>query len=301
MRRPLKAKQIDAFRVVMQLGSMGQAADALCISQPAVSKLIAHLEVDAELQLFDRVRGRLVPTVEGLRLYEEIERIYANSYQVDEAVDKIHREISGHIVIAGTPALDYFLQQVALRLRKDHPQAYISMQSYPLRTVIDQLRSRHADVGVVTGMPDDPLFSAETLMARPLVCLLPKKHPLSRKRTISVEDLRDEPFIGSTPNGRTARIVQALFQAHRVSLNRVMDVMTIDALCEFVAAGCGVSLLHPLIAAKYRDKLAIRAFTPSSELDFLICHLRDARKTQLLLDFIKHAKYFAMELGVEAN
>jgi DNA-binding transcriptional LysR family regulator len=296
MRRPLKAKQIDAFRVVMQLGSMGRAADALFISQPAVSKLIAHLESDADLKLFDRVHGRLVPTTHGLRLYEEVERIYANAYQVDEAVEKIHREINGHIVIAGTPALDHFLQQVALKLKQDYPQAYISMRSFAVRTVIDQLRSRQVDIGVVTGMPDDPLFSVEPLMPRPLVCLLPMKHPLSRKRTINIEDLREVPFIASTPSGRTARVVQALFQAQRVRLNVVMDVMTTDAVCEFIAADCGVSLLHPLIATKYRDKVAIRPFTPNTEVDFLICQLKETRKTELLSDFVRHARALASQL-----
>lgn len=296
MRRPLKSKQIEAFRVVMQLGSMGRAADALCISQPAVSKLIAHLETDADLKLFDRVRGRLVPTGHGLRLYEEIERIYANAYQLDEAVDKIHREISGHIVIAGTPAIDHFLQHVALRLRGERPKAYISMRSYALQTVIDQLRTRQVDIGIVTGMPDDSIFVVESLMARPLVCLLPMKHPLARKRGISIEDLDNVPFISTTPNGRTARVVQALFQAHRVRLNVVMDVMTTDALGEFVAANCGVSLLHPLLATKYREKVAIRPFTPSTELDFLICQLKDARKTELLREFVRHAHAIAQEL-----
>ena len=70
MRRPLNLRQIEAFKAVVENGTVSRAAEVLRISQPGVSKMIAHLEENTELTLFDRPKGRLVVTQRGMRLYE---------------------------------------------------------------------------------------------------------------------------------------------------------------------------------------------------------------------------------------
>jgi DNA-binding transcriptional LysR family regulator len=69
--RQLNLRQVEAFKAVIEYGTVSRAAEMMNVSQPAMSKLIAHLEEDTGLRLFDRVKGRLVPTRRGMRLYEE--------------------------------------------------------------------------------------------------------------------------------------------------------------------------------------------------------------------------------------
>ncbi|MUZ65377.1 LysR substrate-binding domain-containing protein [Agrobacterium vitis] len=296
MRRPIKLRQLEAFRAVMDAGTVSRAADTLFISQPAVSKLIAHLEEDTNLQLFDRGQGRLVPTPQGIRLYEELERIYTSVHQVEKAVETIHREQHGHLIVGGSPAMEDFIRQVLLRLIDQHPDAYISMRTQTSRLVTEWLRNRQIDVGIVTGGPEDPSFKASPLLARPLVCLLAKDHPLASKSVIKIEDLDGVPFISSTPNGRTARETKFLFNAYKLRHNIVMDLTTISAVCDFVAAGLGVSLLHPLLIAPYREKLAVRPFEPTTQIDFLICYPLDQKRTSLVSVFVAQAEAVAREL-----
>jgi DNA-binding transcriptional LysR family regulator len=71
VRRRLNLRQIEAFKAVIEHGTVSAAAAMLHVSQPAMSKLIAHLETDAALRLFDRAKGRLTPTEQGMRLYAE--------------------------------------------------------------------------------------------------------------------------------------------------------------------------------------------------------------------------------------
>lgn len=296
MRRPIKLRQVEAFRAVMDAGTVSRAADSLFISQPAVSKLIAHFEEDTNLELFDRTQGRLVPTAQGLRLYEELEKIYSSIHQVEQAVETIHREQHGHIIVGGSPAMEDFIRRVLLRLIALHPEAYISMRSQTSRLVTEWLRNRQIDVGIVTAGPEDPSFKTSPLLARPLVCLLPKEHPLASKSVLKIKDLDGVPFISSTPNGRTARETKSLFNMHGVRHNVVMDLTTISAVCEFVAAGVGVSLLHPMLLAPYRDKLAIRPFEPTTQIDFLICHSLEFKRTSLVSVFVEQAEVVALEL-----
>ena len=77
MVRQLNLRQVEAFKAVIEYGTVSRAAEMMNVSQPATSKLIAHLEEDTGLRLFDRVKGRLVPTRHGMRLFEEIDRIFA--------------------------------------------------------------------------------------------------------------------------------------------------------------------------------------------------------------------------------
>lgn len=105
MPRPLNLRQIEAFKAVMELGTISRAAETLNISQPAMSKLVAHLEADTGLRLFDRVKGRLAPTEHATRLHEEVGRIFSGVRQVESAIDALRRETQRRLMIGAMPAL----------------------------------------------------------------------------------------------------------------------------------------------------------------------------------------------------
>ena len=88
----LNLRQIEAFKTVVERGTVGLAAKDLEISQPAVSKLISRFEKATELTLFNRERGRMVLTHSGRRLYKEVEIIFSKLQQLESAVEDIKRE-----------------------------------------------------------------------------------------------------------------------------------------------------------------------------------------------------------------
>src|ERR1700720_690729 len=103
MPRHINLRQVEAFKAVIENGTISRAAEILHVSQPAMSKLIAHFEFDTGLKIFDRHKGRLAPTENGMRLYNEIDRIFAGIRQVENAVDVIRREEQGRISIGVLP------------------------------------------------------------------------------------------------------------------------------------------------------------------------------------------------------
>ena len=103
MARAINLRQVEMLKAVVEHGTVSRAAVVLGISQPAASKLLMQLERDGGLKLFDRARGRLAPTAQGMRLYEEIDRIFAGVRQVETAIAVIRREDTGEngqIVVA---------------------------------------------------------------------------------------------------------------------------------------------------------------------------------------------------------
>src|SRR5690606_38543788 len=138
------------------------AAELLNISQPAASKLLTHLEEDVGLELFDRRRGRLVATERGMRLYEEIDRIFTGVNQINRAIESIRREEHERLLVGVMPGLaGPFIGRTVVGFLKRHPKAYISISARSSQFIADWLMARQLDVGLITMEIDHGHFEAE--------------------------------------------------------------------------------------------------------------------------------------------
>src|SRR6187399_2597210 len=143
MPRHLNLRQIEAFKAVIERGSISSAADMVHISQPAMSKLIAHFEADTGLKLFDRLKGRLAPTECGMRLYKEIERIFTGVRQVENAAEAIRREERTQLVAGILPALSgSFIQRATTGFRNERRNVFCSVQSLSSQWIVEWLVTR---------------------------------------------------------------------------------------------------------------------------------------------------------------
>jgi DNA-binding transcriptional LysR family regulator len=298
MVRRLNLRQVEAFKAVIEQGTVSRAAELLHVSQPAMSKLIAHLEEDTGLRLFERLKGRLAPTQRGMRLYEEIDRIFAGIQQVENAVDAIRRDEQGRLLIGVMPALSgAFIQQATSAFLASQPDVFCSIQSRSSQWIADGLVTRKLDVGLVIAPIDNPYIVAEPMMGHPVVCILPLGHKLADKAVIGPKDLDGAPFISFQPESHTNQRITSVLMAHDAVPKTVMVVNVAPTLCEFVAAGAGVSLVHPLIVSGMREKLAIRRFEPEIQLDFQLCRISESRNARLVGAFLDGARRTAAEIS----
>lgn len=290
MPRHLNLRQIEAFKAVMEHGTVSRGAEMLNITQPAMSKLIAHLEFDTGLKLFDRLKGRLAPTDHALRLYEETARIFAGVRQVENAVEAIRREEQGRLAIGVTPALaGSFIQRAISGFLGKHPKVFCSVQSLGSQWIVDWLVRGKLDIGLVSASINNPYFMFESLMEQPLVCVMPLRHPLADKRRIRPRDLDQQPLVTFNPESYARRRIEKVLEDHDSRPNIVLIANVENTICEFVSAGLGISLVHPLMVAGLEDRLAVRPFEPEIMFNFQICRSIDTRNAQL-------AKAFAEEL-----
>ena len=291
MRRHLSLRQVEAFKAVIEHGSVSRAAAALHVSQPAVSKMIANLEEDAGLVLFDRLKGRLAPTQRGMRLYDEVDRIFSGVQQVENAVDAIRRQDQGRIAIGVMPALSgSFVQQVTMAFLQKHEQAFCVVESRSSQRITEWLVTRKLDVGLVSSNVDNPYLVTESLMEHPMVCVMPAGHPLAARRVIRPRDLHRVDFVSFDTEGFTAGRITAVLAEHRASPNVTLVANVAPTVCACVAAGHGVSLVHPLMADGYGGRLVIRRFEPGIPQDFQLSRSRDSRNAKLIEDYVQAAR-----------
>jgi DNA-binding transcriptional LysR family regulator len=294
MARQINLRQIEAFKAVIETGTISRAADIMHISQPGMSKIIAHLEADTQLQLFDRSKGRLAPTEQGMRLYHEIEQIFAGVRQVENAVEIIRREEQGQLVIGVMPALSGdFIQRATINFLAARPHVFCSIQSLASQWIVDRIAARKLDIGLIDAGLDHPYLVTEPLMGHPLVCIMPIGHPLAKKRVIAPSDLEGVPFLIPNPDTSFGFEIQRTLDAHGVKPKCVVVANALQTMCGFVAGGLGVSLVHPLVVSGMEHRITVRRFEPEISHHFVMCRSTDNLNAKLVDEFADEVRAVA--------
>lgn len=289
MARALNLRQIEAFKAIIEAGTVSRAADLLRISQPAASKLLAHLEAETGLRLFDRTQGRLTATDAGRRLYAEVDRIFAGVHQIERAVASIRRETEQRLVVGLMPGMSGgFIRRVISAVLADRPGVHVSMITRNSQILMDWVATRQLDIGLIGIRSDDPLLNCEAVLSHPMMCILPPDHRLARQSSITTADLADEPFIGFDESSQTHRCVAGAFAQAGFTPHIVLDATTAAVVNEFVAAGMGVTVMHPLLAEPVRARVVARPFLPETRYEFVICRGQTSRRSPLIDAFVDH-------------
>lgn len=299
MPRHLNLRQIEAFQAVIENGTLSGAAALLHVSQPAMSKLIAHLESDTGLRLFDRVKGRLCPTENALRLHDEVGRIFAGMRQVESAVDAIRRERHRRLAVGVMPALsNSFIQRATTSFLRSHENVFCLVNSLPSHWIVEWLVSRKLDIGLVGGFVQNPYIALEPLMEHPLICIMPPTHPLTAKASITPPDLNQIPFVAFHRDySDIGRRVEDMFETYGIKAKTVLVSNVAPTVCEFVASGLGVSLVHPLMATGLEGRLTARRFEPAILDSFQLCYNTKTRNPQLVESFADAVRAMASQIS----
>ncbi len=287
MRNP-SLRQLEALMAVVEAGTVSRAAEILRISQPAASKLVQDLEADTGLQLFERESGRLVPTGRGMRLYEEVERIFGGVHQLARAVEAIRREEHGHLMVGTLPALSGpFMGRVLTGFRTRHPDVFVSLESRSSQYLAEAVMLRRIDVALVISGLEHSSLVVDTLKSPPAVFVMPKGHRLSEKTVVTPEDLRDEPFVGFGTSGITRRKVDVAFEEYGLRPKVVIEATTAPNVAEFVAAGLGVTVADPLSMEFVSGRVEMRPFLPTVVIENQIRRPARARNSVLVDAFVE--------------
>ncbi|RVT93493.1 LysR substrate-binding domain-containing protein [Sphingomonas crocodyli] len=298
MPRNVDLRQIEAFKAVVESGTVSRAALVLGMSQPQISKQIANMEMDTGLKLFDRFKGRLAPTANGLRLYEEVGRIFAGVLQVENAVEAIRREKQGRIAVGVMPALSGpFIERVTRTFLGSRQGVFCAVEQLTSDWIVERIVSRRFDVGLVNCKADSRYVTSEPLMTHPLVAIASPDHPFAAKDVIEPEDLHDTPFIAFDPMADIGTRVADMLERYRVEPRTVLATNVAPTVCELVASGLGVSLVHPLSLSGFEDRLIARRFEPEVPYWFQLCRLADSRNADLVTAFMEDTRAVAARIS----
>ncbi|MDE2134927.1 MAG: LysR family transcriptional regulator [Alphaproteobacteria bacterium] len=295
----LNLRALKSFHEIIQAGSATAAAERLGLSQPGVSRIIAKLEHDVGFKLFYREKGRLVPTAEGLLVFEEVSLAFSNIERINSLVRDIKNHDTGQLKIVASPSFSEGpLSDVVVNFLKAYPKVRLNIDSRNTETAKLLVVTRAADCGFAKLPFDRPDISAEKIVSCDTICALPRKHPLASQPFLTPILLKEEPLI-LLGRGRWSRTqVEDAFKKAKVYPTVKIETHTVGAACAFAAKGLGIAIVNELMARSFLGKdLVLRPFRPAILHEFVFITSALTPKSRLAQAFLDETKrYFAQQV-----
>lgn len=259
----MNPRQVEAFRAVMICGTTSSAAQLMRTSQPAVSRLIAQLEVVLRLPLFVRERARLHPTPEAKALFLEVSRLYAGLDRLSERAAALRGGQGVVLNVAAHPAMGYGpMPRLIARLRQEFPALTVSLDIVSSPEVRERVIGGRCDVGFAAEEIDTHGLSAVIVQSCRAKLAVPVEHRLADRVCVSAKDLAGEPFIALSAADVARRALTALLSKSGDELRVVVETAYSLNVATFVAEGAGIGLVNPLSLESYRsDRIALLDLT----------------------------------------
>ncbi len=263
MSRPLNFRQIEAFHAVMLAGTTTGAAQMLRTTQPSVSRLLAQVQQASGLKLFDMERGRLRPTREAKDLFDTVQRHFVGLERIEDRVAAMRRSGSGVLRLACTPALGLGVLPGAIEtFAQRYPDVHINMQTVGSQYLREGLLHGTYDVVVTTAPMDGAQLQMQGLHESAAVCVLRPDHPLAAQSSVGIMDLDARRLLVLNADDDVYLQLRGAMQEHQVQPASEIETTYSSTICALAAAGSGLGVVNPYIAAVFADRLAIRPFTP---------------------------------------
>ncbi|MDX7999192.1 LysR family transcriptional regulator [Xenorhabdus sp. Reich] len=287
-------RHIEIFHAVMTTKNLTDAATLLKTSQPTVSRELARLEQLLKFKLFDRIKGRLFPTAQGLRLFEEVQRSYYGLERIINAADSIRQFDHAQLSIACLPMFSQSLLPKACNsFIQSYPEAKLTIIPQESPLLEEWLSAQRHDLGLTEHLQTPAGTEQETLMTLNEVCVLPASHPLCQKPQLTPEDFSGEKFISLSITDSYRQLIDTIFAEHHINRNMVIETHSAASICAMITEGIGLSIVNPLTALDYSENNANICLRPFSiDIPFTVSLIKPIHRpsSEPVETFITHLK-----------
>jgi len=192
-------RRLRYFAAVAEELHFTRAAERLHIAQPPLSAQIRALEEELGTALFVRDRRGVALTQAGRALQAHAQALLERAEEAANAARRAGAGMTGRLALAYTASAMFTerLPAAIRRFRSAHPDIELSLHEMPSVDQLEALHARSLDVGILRrpDMRTPPGVAVEPWYSTPLIAAVPEEHPLARRRTLAIADLRAEPFV----------------------------------------------------------------------------------------------------------
>lgn len=286
----MRLRHIEVFHAVYSCGSVTAAAEILNVSQPSVSKVLAHAEQQLGYALFDRSRGKLVPTPEADRLFAHVSAVNASVERLRQVAGNLALAEDGRIRIAATPAFGLDVLPAAIAsFRKQRGEVLFSVETQHYEAICAALQESRIDIGLVFDPDEVPGISREVLATGSFYVLTPPGPDFGAGPTLAIKDLEGFPFISLDRRGPLGQLLSRHVESSGVTLNPVIHAETYQVARSLVAHGAGVTITDELTArTSFHDGVRTWPLAPKLEYDMAVLHLDATPMSLVCRDFVEH-------------
>jgi LysR family transcriptional regulator, low CO2-responsive transcriptional regulator len=253
--------QLRVFEAVARTGSFSRAAEALSVTQPAVTLQIRQLERDRGVQLFERIRRRPRLTEAGLVLQDYARRIFALVDEAGRRLEGARGLTSGRLRLVTGPTGSAYAADLVAAFHRRYPGVHVALSVDTSERIVHRVLTFGDDLGLVGEEQQHPALARQPFCGDPLVVIVGRAHPWARRRTVSVRELVDVPLITREAISTTRRFLEARLGSATRRLRVAMELGSNDAIKRAVELGAGVGIVsHEMVRTEARAG-ALRALT----------------------------------------
>lgn len=279
----MNPRQLTVFATMMHTRSVSETARVLNVSQPAITKSLRLAEQAVGFVLFRRTVGRLFPSPEAESLLPEVQRVLGELTRVSNLIVQLRDGMAGRVTVASSASLSRaFLSPAIAYFRRSRPNISVEVMILPALQVAEQVSQNQADFGLLHDLADSVHVDSEVLCHAEAVCVLLRKHPLARRKTIAARDLHSASLISFPAESATGtRLRQALAEA---KIRRDIDIVVNQAqqAIELVVSGSGIAVIDPfLLLGLNTPTLSVVPFRPIIPYRLRIVRARQRPKSRV--------------------
>lgn len=238
--------KVNTLLTLVGAGSYTKAAAMLSLTQPAVSHQMRLLEEEYGVRLFHSGRKALKLTPEGEILVKYAQRLVALDAKARHAIDDARRNIRRFTVGITTTLGEYLVSQIFSSYCSEHPEVSINIVTDTLSQIYEMLSLGQVDLAIVEGVLARDKYVSVLLDTDHLCLVVGPEHPLARRRSVALPELKKERFILRSANAGTRVLFESHLHRHGEDIsafNIIIETDNITTIKELVSSGLGVTIM----------------------------------------------------------
>ncbi|MGN7414390.1 selenium metabolism-associated LysR family transcriptional regulator [Paenibacillus sp. SAF-068] len=241
--------QLHIFYTVAEKGSFSAAAQALHMTQPAVTMQIQSLEDYFGTKLLHRSTKKIELSEAGRTLLPHAKRSVELVRQTDEAMSAFTQMLQGRLQLGASLTIgEYVLPRMLGPFALQYPDISIVMKVMNTTQIMDDILKHQLNFGLIEAPVHHPDMIVEPVMQDELKLIVPAGHDLVKRSKVNIEDVMNYPFVLREKGSGTRQVMEDQLQKKKIDpqdMNVVMELGSTGAVKSAVEAGVGITMLSP--------------------------------------------------------
>ncbi len=284
----MRQSQLKAFHHVALLGGFSRAAEALFLTQPAISEQVRKLEQDHDVLLFLRAHKQVTLTSEGEELFRLTKQLFEIDAQIDEYMSETRAAVVGTLRIIADSA--HHVTGILTRFRQRFPNVVVTLRTGNSQEVLDELRAYNAEIGVVGSLSPGRDMATLSLGETGIVAFAARGLLPSDTTSLSLAELSELPLIFRETGSKTRQKLQESAEAQGIVLTPAIEAEGRETVRELVASGAGIGFVSEAEFGHDTRLLQIRLTDVDARMSEALVHMRQRQEVRVIRSFMDVAR-----------
>lgn len=284
----MRQSQLKAFHYVALLGGFSRAAEALFLTQPAISEQVRKLEQDHDVLLFLRARKQVTLTSQGEGLFRLTKRLFEIDAQIDDYMSESRAAVGGTLRIIADSA--HHVTGILSQFRRRYPNVVVSLRTGNSQEVLDELRAYNAELGVVGSLTPGRDMATLSLGETGIVAFAARGLLPDETSSISLTELAKLPLIFREKGSKTRQKLQEAAEAQGITLTPAIEADGRETVREIVASGAGIGFVSEAEFGHDARLIQIRLQNVDARMSEALVHLRQRQEVKVIRAFMDVAR-----------